>query len=859
MQPQFLRLIDYDEVIRIAAEDGDPARAEWWLKEMVSSGDEPGKATYHALLESCALAGDAVRALRVLELMSVPDDHCHLSVAVAYARAGDVSAAIAHYYKAARGVVPRRRRGAARELLAACAEAGDVYGADHWLEELLSTAPRLDTHSRNYTLAACAAVGDADQAIQLLHDMQGERLTPNTSSYASVARAIVSTNQSEVRDRWLESLQKTSRLTAGVFTGLAKAYADYADVHQAEGALRELQRHSLEPDAAMFSALARAEAEACRPQGALPWFDHMRHKRLQPDAECCSALLRCHLQDSGVLNVFDTIKKVRVQPDAKDYQTVIHALLKRGKIVGARRLIEEMRVRRIQPSEDLFNALAGAHSHVTGYLPYPGAEAAVHMMVLSGLAPGCEIYTSVVEACAVERYRDIMRAEMWMTRMRKASTPPDVSAYSTLVAGYEQLADAQAALKVLERMREEGVPEDASMQASAKRLVLRLEADGAALDDDNARAQEGEGAAETDKASVEEGAPHKAVRVRGEDVEEATPRLRSRTREGKERLAEEAPKPDRCTLAAAVCKHAAAGELTEAERHFLDSAAKKNYDPGAKALAALLSAHAEVGDVARVTLWLHRMAYASALLPKDWLPVVIAGARTGNAAAAVQSVATAIDCTGAWVCRHFVRHLFAAGEFDAVVQLGRSKWGGWDDHHYARFFILSCATMVPPAIDKAVEVLKYSPQLKRDRQLIYRLSSTLQRHQFEYVSTQADLETITTNVMQPALVSSVFSIDGAPASPLLRRRLSAEDRPRAAGTLDIAARTPASTNRAPGAVKLRVKAVPAGQRRPPIAAAHPSPTQRRTSSLFMAPRRHPMLRLARNLASRVGTLPRPTR
>ena len=145
------------------------------------------------------------------------------------------------------------------------------------------------------------------------------------------------------------------------------------------------------------------------------------------------------------------------KPSAASYGLLIDAWTRRGNMLAARKLLQQMQWERIAPSLPLFNML------IDGYLKQENMRAAEGLfrelessgtwdMESLGIKPDNVTYTLFLDYWANQGQVDA--CERIFNRMHRKEVAPDVTAYGTLVKAYARARDSDGAEAVLDRLAE---------------------------------------------------------------------------------------------------------------------------------------------------------------------------------------------------------------------------------------------------------------------------------------------------------------------------------------------------------------------------------------------------------------------
>ena len=143
------------------------------------------------------------------------------------------------------------------------------------------------------------------------------------------------------------------------------------------------------------------------------------------------------------------------KPSAASYGLVIDGWARRGNMLAARKLLQQMQWERIVPSLPLFNML------IDGYLKQGNMGAAENMfrelvsggtwdMESLGIKPDTVTYTLFLDHWADEG--EVDACERIFKKMERENVKPDVTSFGTLVKAYARARDPDGAEAVLDRL-----------------------------------------------------------------------------------------------------------------------------------------------------------------------------------------------------------------------------------------------------------------------------------------------------------------------------------------------------------------------------------------------------------------------
>merc|ERR1719231_1928320 len=150
-------------------------------------------------------------------------------------------------------------------VINACAKAGNVDSAVHWLEQMESNGVPVDVVVYSGVLDACAKVGDCEKAKLVFNQMRMQGVTPNVVSYAALARPFAHKGDWQEVERLAEQMQSEGLQMNEYFLYallLAYASAKPRQAERAEQCFRDAMSMKVATNKHVMTALARAVGRA---------------------------------------------------------------------------------------------------------------------------------------------------------------------------------------------------------------------------------------------------------------------------------------------------------------------------------------------------------------------------------------------------------------------------------------------------------------------------------------------------------------------------------------------------------------------------------------------------------------------
>ena len=522
--------MDGGVAVRSAPVSGASAVAFAWslYQTMLEDGLEPDTRAMNALLAACASAGAVAAADAVFAEMQrrrVPPSTITYNTLISACRQmiarGNAATMTRPVQLAAERHAPpssaattgdtdraqEALRRAFRYFREMCAASGRTDAA-------AAAAAAAEPNHVTYTtlIDVCGRAGHPDRALAVFQQMRRVGIAPNVHTYTSL----------------IDALGRAGRLA------------------EALRLLREMRQQSppVVPNVYTYTALVDACGKHHKLALALRLFAIMTEReRIVPNAVTWTALIDCAGKSGDIdlaCRLFRRMRQAQCPPTEVTFTSLLHACSKCGRVDEALRLFAEMREQglRIAPRDyaELVrglrraNDLAGAFAMFHQMLPAcaseqeveEGAAEADHGRERQSSERVARAFRTLLEACgeageldmafdvfntlrhsdtevgralsasgsawtallsACGSARNVVRAALVFTEMRRAGIAPDETAYSELLEVCRSAQDVEAAVGVFEDMRAEGI------QPSLRTFTSLMRTIGARNGLDEARAE----------------------------------------------------------------------------------------------------------------------------------------------------------------------------------------------------------------------------------------------------------------------------------------------------------------------------------------------------------------------------------
>lgn len=331
------------------------------------------------------------------------------------------------------------------------ATTADLSSVKQSFEQLLEEGVVLHPAAYKGPLKVCATGGRPEDARSWMAYMAEKKVQPDASTYDLLVRSHLAAGNIEGAMKSLfeagKPLMKTcksvlfslngakdlagaTRLMSSLpALGVQPSYPMYKDmvnlaatvgnVEMAEGWSQQLREDGFTPDAALYVLLIEASAKAKEPEKAIAHFNQM----FSADVEMTRAafvhviLAVAPARDVEVLSEWmERMIDSGFEPTLQCYEAILEAAQSR-RDAELQDFWEDFWLKRLQglkkkPDRDVYNVLIGVPA----------------------------------------KYGNVRRAELWLTKMRKAHKEPGTNNWNTVLKGCEVAKDADNAQKLLNRM-----------------------------------------------------------------------------------------------------------------------------------------------------------------------------------------------------------------------------------------------------------------------------------------------------------------------------------------------------------------------------------------------------------------------
>ncbi|CAJ1350505.1 unnamed protein product [Effrenium voratum] len=353
-------------------------------------------------------------------------------------------------------------------LLEAAVAAGCLELAMSTFKEMKSNNSR-DVSSCNIMLRALVTrKGGFQQAKDLMEEMAGSGLRPNTASFNILLGAAVAQGDLDFTWRTIDKMERHGpSVDAYTMSILFKGYKTRQNF-DFDRAVDLVSRHCGKMDEVLVNVIL----EVCvglRDTYRLSKVLQMLKRSGWDLPKHCNANTYSGLikafgstnQMHKALELWADIKRQGIAPSEHMFAQMIDVLVTGGRLPQALELFEEMR----QAHGDRMSSSGFAMAYamvVKGYAQQKDAVRALQCyeeMKALGVHIGVVVLNTLIDACC--RVGDMARAGELLDDMARLDIVPDLITYSTLIKGYCAKGDLDQALALFGAMRRKGIKPDA--------------------------------------------------------------------------------------------------------------------------------------------------------------------------------------------------------------------------------------------------------------------------------------------------------------------------------------------------------------------------------------------------------------
>lgn len=328
----------------------------------------------------------------------------------------------------------------------------------------------------NSEIDQAARQGDAERAGQVLLEFERSGCQPESVSYNLVIRACAKRGDVPAAERWLKRMEARGvKATVCSYNTLLDACAKADNAESCERWLRHMLSKGVEANVISYATAIYARARCGDVAASEGWLEKMMEAGVQPDAVSYNSLIHaCSVKGDAARaeRWLEEMCSRGLETSVATYTAVIDACAKCGDVARAGLWFERMLEAGVEPNVVTFVAVIDSCAK-GGNLAM--AEQWHNKMTDRGIAPNAHSCSAVINACAKHGGPGgAEAAEEWLGRSERAGVVNDVVVYSSVIDACGKAGDAERALRVFRRMRENGLkPHIVAYAALARPFAYR--------------------------------------------------------------------------------------------------------------------------------------------------------------------------------------------------------------------------------------------------------------------------------------------------------------------------------------------------------------------------------------------------
>jgi len=356
--------------------------------------------------------------------------------------------------------------------------AGNKTEVFNWFRRMRQKKIRPTLITLGTLLTTCAADGDIRQASKVLAEFRTLGLEPDITGVNALLKACIRAGDLDLTVRLFDQIEKLNlKKSLITYNTLINAYAQLGDHTNVKELLanattirKEIRRHGLKCDVQTFNASICLTLRVKKLRRALKLFAEMKAEDVQPDVVTYSTLIdgyaklgRVHEKQKLFDKCSDLLRQMEksgVHPNVYTYNSLMKVCVRIGNHSKALKIFDFMKRQRLTPDVATFGTLIDCHvkhsSRQDPQLYLQTCFCLLDEMKLYSLRPNCEIFSSLIVACA--NVADVSCAERLLEFMKKRGIRPNRVVYTSLMKVYLTADYVDKALRCLATMDKEGFP-----------------------------------------------------------------------------------------------------------------------------------------------------------------------------------------------------------------------------------------------------------------------------------------------------------------------------------------------------------------------------------------------------------------
>jgi pentatricopeptide repeat protein len=453
--------------IRFYAESGAPDKAcdvyEKHLQARINFGDDKRRSLMDARTERCLISAAfqcGRQSVSNTLVEAAPSDTAkHISLIRACAGQGNLDEAL-RIFGALEASGAELTHSLYNTALDACVECRDLRKAEQLMQRM-EAANVADAVSYNTLIKAYLRAENYDKARSLMVKMAGIGCAPNHVTYNEMINALVRSDKESRRGMvWdvVEEMKKAgvcpNRITCSILLKNLKAKSSHADVMKT----MDLTSSMAEPmDEVLLSSVVEACVRVGKPTLLTQKLGELQGKNgvTVTGAHTFGSLIKAYgvAKDiGGCWRCWKEMRSQHIRPTSITIGCMVEAVVSNGDVDGGYELITQL-LDDEQCAEQVNSVVFG--SVLKGYGRTRRMErvwAVFKEMLAKGIEPTVVTFNAVIDSCA--RNSQMEALPSLQQEMKARHLEPNLITYSTMIKGYCQKGDIQAALQKLQDIRQ---------------------------------------------------------------------------------------------------------------------------------------------------------------------------------------------------------------------------------------------------------------------------------------------------------------------------------------------------------------------------------------------------------------------
>lgn len=392
-----------------------------------------------------------------------------LHVAMTLAQDGHVDEAAAVLTNECGDTPASEMNGAYGAVLEARLRNGDIDGAFNCLAEARGRGCTMSGTSYESVLRATVQSQQHARSVELLRDMCGVDATPNDATFNHVLDGAVRSRSFgeawDILEILLTHQRKADKYFVSILTKSLESTADRRCVRRGIGLVdRFIEQQREDVDEIVFNSLLNVLGHVGDMLKLQQTLDKMHCYGVPPSAVTYGTVVKAYgrARDiDAVIKVWNDMRQRRLGVNPVTCGCVLDACVKCGHLDKAMAIFQEMRLQGLHKNTVLYATL------IKGLAKARDLVGAVHLyqeMRTEHVPCNLVTFNSLMDVCV--RVGDLQMAAVFLQDMMQLAIEPDLITFSTLIKGYSHIGEVNKALALAEELKSRGLKCDEIMYNS---------------------------------------------------------------------------------------------------------------------------------------------------------------------------------------------------------------------------------------------------------------------------------------------------------------------------------------------------------------------------------------------------------